>query len=402
VTSPSPSPPPPASASPGPPAAGPSSAPASPPSSQSSPPSSPPSSPGAEPQAVLSPLTTTAIFLVLTVEPGGEERVRDLLADLSGLRRAVGFGAPDGRLSCVAAIGSEAWDRLFDAPRPARLHPFRPLDGPRHRAPATPGDLLFHLRATRLDLCFLLASHLMDRLRGAVAVADEVQGFMFMDVRDLLGFVDGTENPEGAAAREAVLIGDEDPAHAGGSYVIVQKYLHDLDAWNALPVETQEKIIGRRKTTNVELDEDASHVSLTTITGPDGGERQILRDNMPFGNPGRGEFGTYFIGYARTPDVTEQMLARMFLGSETAPYDRILDFSTAVTGTLFYVPPAGFLDDLPPAPAPAAGRAAAGTSVLVPAPASAPAPAPSSSGASGGSLGIGNLNRSTSREQPAP
>lgn len=367
-----------------------------------------------EPQPVLSPLTSAAIFLVVTVEDGGEQTARELLADLAGLTRAIGFGAPDGKLSCVAGVGSAVWDRLFDYPRPAGLHPFTPLEGPRHRAVATPGDLLFHLRATRLDLCFGLAAQIMDRLRGSVVVRDEVQGFKYLDVRDLLGFVDGTENPVGPAAREAVLIGAEDPRHAGGSYVIVQKYLHDLDGWNALPVEAQERIIGRTKATNVELDEDDSHVALNTVTGPDGEEQDILRDNMPFGSPGRGEFGTYFIGYARTPDVTEQMLRNMFLGTSAASHDRILDFSTAVTGTLFYVPSADFLDDLPDAPgsgtaagatvgsavgstAGSAARQASGPP-SVPAQAPVPEPAPASAparSAADGSLGIGNLKRST-------
>ncbi|MER7839528.1 Dyp-type peroxidase [Streptomyces sp. NPDC096040] len=304
----------------------------------------------AEPQPVLSPLTTAAIFLVVTVRPGHEEQVRQVLGDLSALRRSFGFGWPEAALSCVAGIGSEAWDRLFDHPRPAGLHPFRPLAGSRHTAVVTPGDLLFHIRATRFDLCFGLAAEIMHRLRDAVTVEDEVQGFKYLDARDLLGFVDGTENPVGAAARRAVLIGAEDPAHAGGSYVVVQKYLHDLDAWNALPVETQERIIGRTKATNIELEEPASHVDLNTVTGEDGEEQDILRDNMPFGSPGQGEFGTYFIGYARTPDVIERMLRNMFLGTADAGHDRILDFSTAVTGTLFHVPSADFLDDLPAAP----------------------------------------------------
>ncbi|MFK0111566.1 Dyp-type peroxidase [Streptomyces sp. NPDC091217] len=306
--------------------------------------------PGAEPQPVLGPLTTAAIFLVVTVRPGGEERAREVLGDLSALRRSFGFGAPEAALSCVAGIGSAAWGRLFDHPRPAGLHPFQPLDGPRHSAVATPGDLLFHIRATRFDLCFGLAAEIVHRLRDAVTVEDEVQGFKYLDARDLLGFVDGTENPVGAAARRAVLIGPEDPAHAGGTYVIVQKYLHDLDAWNALPVETQERIIGRTKLTNIELDEPTSHKGLNTVTGPDGEELKILRDNMPFGSPGRGEFGTYFIGYAGTPDVIERMLRNMFLGTGDATHDRILDFSTAVTGTLFFVPSGDFLDDLPAAP----------------------------------------------------
>lgn len=308
-----------------------------------------------EPQMVLSPLTSAAIFLVVTIDGGGENTVRDLLSDVASLERAVGFRAqPDGRLSCVTGIGSEAWDRLFSGARPAGLHPFRELDGPVHRAVATPGDLLFHIRASRLDLCFALATEIMGRLRGAVTPQDEVHGFKYFDERDMLGFVDGTENPTGAAARRAVLVGAEDPAFAGGSYVVVQKYLHDIDAWEGLSVEAQERVIGRRKMTDVELSDDVkpadSHVALTSVTSPDGSDLEILRDNMPFGSVGREEFGTYFIGYARTPEVTETMLERMFLGTASAPHDRILDFSTPVTGSLFFTPAADFLEDLPARP----------------------------------------------------
>ena len=178
--------------------------------------------PAPEPQAVLTPLTASAIFLVVTVSPGGEPVARDLLADLAGLQRAVGFRIPGGGLTCVAGIGSAAWDRLFDGPRPAELHPFTELAGGGHTAVATPGDLLFHVRARHLDLCFELATQIMDRLTGWVTVQDEVHGFRYFDERDLLGFVDGTENPVGAAAGTAALVGEPDPGFAGGSYVIVQ------------------------------------------------------------------------------------------------------------------------------------------------------------------------------------
>lgn len=307
--------------------------------------------PAPTPQLVLSPLTSAAIFLVATIDPGGEAVTRDVLSQVSSLQRAVGFRAePDGRLSCVTGIGSQAWDRLFTGPRPAQLHPFRALEGPVHRAVSTPGDLLFHIRAARLDLCFALATEIMARLGGAVTVRDEVHGFQYLDKRDLLGFVDGTENPTGPGASAAVLVGDEDPDFAGGSYVVVQKYVHDLDAWNALPVETQEKIIGRTKLNDIELDDDVkpadSHIALTSLTDADGTEHEILRDNMPFGTVGRGEFGTYFIGYARTPAVTETMLERMFLGAPGAAHDRILDFSTPLTGCLFHAPTVDFLENL--------------------------------------------------------
>jgi porphyrinogen peroxidase len=309
--------------------------------------------------AIVTPISEAAIFLTATVDEGGENAVRDLVADVSGLRRSVGFRIPEGELTCVVGVGASLWDRLFGAPRPAGLHPFAEVSGPRHNAPATPGDLLFHLRAHRLDLCFELAQHVMNRLTGNAAVVDEVHGFRSFDDRDLLGFVDGTENPEGGEALDAVLIGDEDPQFAGGSYVVVQKYLHDLDAWDALPVEEQERVVGRTKLSDVELPDELkpanSHVALNTIVDDNGEERQIMRFNMPFGRVGAGEFGTYFIGYASSPDVIEEMLRNMFIGKPPGTYDRILDFSTAVTGNLFFAPTAAFLDD-PPSPRVAAAE----------------------------------------------
>jgi putative iron-dependent peroxidase len=313
-----------------------------------------------DPQAVLTPITEAAIFLTVTVEAGAEDAVRNVLADVSGLRRSVGFRIPEGELTCVVGIGATAWDRLFGMPRPAELHPFREVSGPRHSAPATAGDLLFHIRAHRLDLCFELAQRLTSRLTGYGRVVDEVHGFRSFDDRDLLGFVDGTENPEGTAARTAVLIGDEDADFAGGSYVVVQKYLHDLVAWDALPVEEQERAIGRTKLSDLEFPDERkptnSHLVLNTIVDENGDQQQIIRSNMPFGSVGAGEFGTYFIGYARSPDVIEEMLTNMFVGKPPGNSDRILDFSTAVTGNLFFVPTVGFLDDPPtPEPSPAAG-----------------------------------------------
>ena len=342
----------------------------------------------AEPQPVLSPLTAAAVFLVATVEPGGEQAVRDTLADLAGLTRSVGFRIPDGGLTAVAGVGSAAWDRLFSGPRPAQLHPFQRLDGPKHTAPATDGDLLFHIRARRMDLCFELAGQIMRRLGDAVRVVDEVHGFKYFDERDLLGFVDGTENPTGPAALVAALVSEEQDADfAGGSYVIVQKYLHDMESWNRLPVEQQERIIGRTKLDDIELDDAVkpadSHVALNTIVDEDGRERQIVRDNMPFGRVGVGEFGTYFIGYAATPEVTEQMLRHMFLGDVPGRTDRILEFSTAVTGTLFFCPNADFLDALPDEPS------VTGTAALP------EEPALTATAAADGSLGIGSLRRSS-------
>jgi putative iron-dependent peroxidase len=339
--------------------------------------------PAPEPQSILSHPTEVAIFLVLTVRAGSEADVVDVLADVSGLKRSVGFRVPEAELTCVTGIGAALWYRVGAGRRPAGLHPFRELAGARHTAVATPGDLLFHIRAHRFDLCFELAQRLTDRLRGLAEVVDEVHGFRSFDERDVLGFVDGTENPEGGAAAEAVLIGDEDPGFEGSSYVIVQKYLHDLAAWDALSTEEQELAIGRTKLADIELpDEDKppdSHLALNVITGPDGVQQQIMRFNMPFGRVGQAEFGTYYIAYARTSALIELMLTNMFIGDPPGNTDRILDFSTAITGGLFFVPTADRLEDLVPDAA-----------EEVSAPASPPA------GQSGdGSLQIGSL-----REEP--
>ena len=358
-------------------------------------------------QPVAAALTRAAIFLVVTLNPGDATRatVRSFCADLAALVRAVEFRDLDAALTCVMGFGSDAWDRLFGSPRPAELHPFREIRSGARHAISTPGDLLFHIRSKRMDLCFELATQIMARLEGAVTPADEVHGFRYFDDRDLLGFVDGTENPRGQAVLDAVLNRDEDSAFSGGSYVIVQKYLHDLDGWNALPTEAQERIIGRTKLSDIELDDSvkpsSAHNALNTIV-IDGKEVKILRDNMPFGRPGHGEYGTYYIGYSRSPRTIELLLENMFIGRPPGNYDHILDFSTAVTGNLFFVPTATFLDSLAddgpaagasssaPAGAPESASAAPASAV----PASAPASAEATTSApsqSDGSLGIGSL-----------
>jgi porphyrinogen peroxidase len=343
-------------------------------------------------QSVSAPLTRAAIFLVATIKPGSEHRatLRSFCGDLAPLVRAVEFRDLEGGLSCVVGFGSDAWDRLFGPPRPAELHPFREIRAGARHAVSTPGDLLFHIRAKRMDLCFELATQFMARIGNAVSPVDEVQGFRYFDDRDLIGFVDGTENPRGEAVIDAVLIGDEDTRFAGGSYVIVQKYLHNLDAWNAISTEAQERIIGRTKLSDIELDDSvkptSAHNALTTIV-ENGREIKILRDNMPFGQAGRGEFGTYFIGYSRSPRTIEQMLDNMFVGRPPGNYDRLLDFSRAVTGNLFFVPSATFLENITEDP-PGEDQPAV---VTPPGAEVAAEPHPSVPSLRQGSLGIGSL-----------
>jgi putative iron-dependent peroxidase len=307
-----------------------------------------------EPQKVDAPLTQAATFLVLAVKdtPEAIRTARSIVTSVDDLAKNVSIRDLSAQFACTVGIGSNIWDGLTGLPRPAELHPFVEIKGDVHTAVSTPGDLLFHIRSERRDLCFEFERQLLDALGDSVEVVDETVGFRYFDLRDLLGFVDGTANPVGPAVPASVLIASEDdPAAGGGSYVVVQKYVHDMKAWRALPAEQQEKIIGRTKWDNVELadaspGQQQSHKSLATIEGEDGTEHEILRDNMPFGSPGSGEFGTYFIGYSRHLWVIETMLQRMFIGNPPGLHDRLLDFSKPLTGCTFFVPSASQLSSI--------------------------------------------------------
>ncbi|QCE35011.1 Dyp-type peroxidase [Acetobacteraceae bacterium] len=311
------------------------------------------------PQNVTGDALKKAIFLIVTIQEGQKnlKKVKSFLSGVSALQRAIGFRDPAAQLTCVTGIGRKAWDLLFGAPRPHHLEVFKEIKGAKHTAPATPGDLLFHIRSDRQDLCFDFALQILKALGDSVKVEHEIHGFRYHDDRDLLGFVDGTENPATKKDRKVAVVVDEeqDAEFAGGSYVITQKYLHDLEGWEKLKVEHQEKIIGRTKLEDIELPEDqklsvdgkpsCAHNSLNSIE-VDGVEMDILRDNMPFGNVSEKEFGTFFIGYAAQPAVTLQMLHNMFIGRPEGNYDHILDYSVAKSGNLFFCPTQTFLDEI--------------------------------------------------------
>jgi putative iron-dependent peroxidase len=306
-----------------------------------------------EPQRVDAPLTRSATFLVLSITPSATsiKTVRSALASVDDLAKNVSIRDLNASFACTVGIGSSAWDEVTRLPRPAELHSFKEVKGKVHTAVSTPGDLLFHIRSERRDLNFEFERQLLDLLGGAVRVVDETVGFRYFDVRDLLGFVDGTANPVGPSVSSAVLVAEEDASSVGGSYIVVQKYVHDLKGWRAMKAEQQESIIGRTKLDNEELDDadegkQASHKTLATIEDGNGDEHDILRDNMPFGSPGAGEFGTYFIGYSRRLWVIEKMLERMFIGVPAGLHDRLLDFSTPLTGTTFFAPSASLLASL--------------------------------------------------------
>lgn len=287
-----------------------------------------------------------ALFLTLrlTDSTDNADKIRRALAAVPALTAELAEAEPAARLRSVVAIGSRAWDALWPGARPARLRAFTALRDGTRSAPATAADILLHLRGERHDLNFELARRLLAAFGPAVDVVEEVHGFRYLDSRDLTGFVDGTENPTGAHRAEVALVGAEDDAFAGGSYVAVQRYIHDLAAWQALPVPAQEAIIARTKQDDVEFaaadKPPTAHIKRVSIK-QDGASVEILRHSMPYGTTG--EAGLYFIAYAASPDNFDSMLAAMVVADEDGHYDHLLDYSHAVTGASFFAPSLDFL-----------------------------------------------------------
>ncbi|GAA5092539.1 Dyp-type peroxidase [Chryseobacterium ginsengisoli] len=291
---------------------------------------------------------SNTIFMVwrLVDDPKLKENFQELCALVLNLNNSVFNRFPDSRASCVMGIGYNAWNILdLPTPLPKELVNFEEIKGEKHTAVSTPGDLHFHLRADNQSIIFDMAIEISKLLTPVAEGILEIHGFKYWDDRSILGFVDGTENPHNEDRDFFAKIGDEDLQYKGGSYLFTQKYLHNMNAWRSLSTEDQEKVIGRSKENDIEMSDDVkpanSHIALANI----GDDLKIVRDNMPFGNPSMGEFGTYFISYANSFSTTKKMLTNMFVGDPIGNYDRILDFSTAVTGTLFFVPTRNMLDD---------------------------------------------------------
>lgn len=299
------------------------------------------------PQNVLDYHSTNTIFTVWNFKEDMmvNEVFQRLCALVINLNHSAYVRFPDNGASCVMGIGYNAW-KLLALPEslPKELENFEPVIGEKHTAVATKGDLHFHLRGRDSSICYDMAADIAKVLEPVADCVEEVHGFRYWDGRSILGFVDGTENPEGEQRAYFGLVGNEDTAYKGGSYLFVQKYIHDLNAFKALSLEEQENVFGRYRQSDVEMPDDVkpknSHSALANV----GDDFKIIRDNMPFGNISTNEMGTYFIAYASTFSTVEKMLRNMFIGDPPGNYDRLLDFSVAKTGSLFFVPTLDMLD----------------------------------------------------------
>lgn len=308
--------------------------------------------------AILAPASCHALFMTLMIKPGGEPSVRQLLAQQQSLCDALAAQSSTA-IHCASGIASSAWDRLWPQQRPAQLRPFRErlsLDGQRH-APATPADWFIHIHSERADLNYQLGRQLLDAVADEVEVVEEVAGFRYLDSRDMIGFVDGTENPQGEERATVALVGEEDALFEAGSYVSIQRYVHRLRDWDQLALAEQEAVVGRTRADDVELDEQSkpptAHIARVVIE-EEGEELEILRHSMPWGTPSQS--GLYFVAYGRKPDHFDRMLDRM-IGPQAhgagghaedgdGLHDHLLEHTQALTGAAFFVPSQAFLQDL--------------------------------------------------------
>ncbi|WP_051088422.1 Dyp-type peroxidase [Amphritea japonica] len=299
---------------------------------------------------VIAEANTDALFITLNVAPTTDAIVnlRQVLSGIPATELSFRQRYPEADFHITAAIGSEFWDRMSPDQRPAELVPFPALNNQLLVAPHTPVDLLLHIRSERHDLNYEAAVLVLSRLADSVMLDQEVHGFRYLDSRDLTGFVDGTENPQGAHRAEVALVGDEDLVFNGGSYIHLQRYEHDLEAWNRITVKQQEDIIGRTKADNKEYagaDKAlSSHTKRTSLKDTEGRSVEILRHSMPYGN--LTHKGLMFASYGRSPQPFTQMLESMLLGDGSGNHDHLLHYSQAVTGQAFFAPSIEWLESL--------------------------------------------------------
>jgi len=296
---------------------------------------------------VVAEANSDAIFITFNLKrtTGDTAKIRQVLADLPDLETEYRQRYVEADLHLLVAVGSEYWDTYSPSQRPAELAGFPTMSAAGEYAPATPVDLLLHIRSERHDLNYDLASRVSALLGDSAQLVEEVHGFRYLDSRDLTGFVDGTENPEGDHRAEVAVIGDEDSGFAGGSYIHLQRYEHDLEAWNRIKLEQQEDIIGRTKQNNIEYASAEkplfSHTKRTSLKDAQGRSIEILRHSMPYGDQTRR--GLLFASYGRSPQPFTQMLESMIKGDGEGHTDHLLKYTRAVTGQAFFAPSVTFL-----------------------------------------------------------
>ncbi|RJX73656.1 Dyp-type peroxidase [Vibrio sinensis] len=289
---------------------------------------------------VLSDPSTFAEYLTFVLKSTADtESVQDALSQIAGIEKSISQKDPSANLTITVALSKNGWPLILpDVPTPIHLTTFTEMqDGNRH-FPSTAGDIFLIIKSERIDLNYQAAKYLLSAFRESADLVEDIQGFKYLDNRDLIDFVDGTENPKHQARIDAVLVKDDEEVHLGGSYLTVQRYVDKELEWQKQPQEYQEKVIGRTKFDNIELDDDVkpawAHNNKSKVIIDDK-EIKMLRQNRPFGNAL--EHGTMFIGFTADSNVIETSLRQMIHADSNGDYDRLLDFVDAKSGANYFV-----------------------------------------------------------------
>ncbi len=282
-----------------------------------------------------------ALFVQLKVL-SNKEKVLAELQQLPALVAEINELQAGADLRISVAFSHAFWIQT-QMPVPSELVAFKPLGQGNTTAPATDVDVLIHCHSNRHDLHFYLMRKLMEVIASDVKVVDETYSYRYLDARDMTDFIDGTENPEGDERADVAIIPEGE--FAGGSYVMVQRFVHKLDAWHRMSVEQQEKVIGRTKPDSVELDDVPvnSHVGRVDVK-EEGKGLKIVRHSLPYGTV-TGEHGLLFSAYCNNMHNIQTLLASMY-GEKDGTTDQLLRFTQAVTGAYFFAPSAEMLQDM--------------------------------------------------------
>ena len=296
--------------------------------------------------AILPEAAQHALYIVINVKSKTDNVVKQC-ASLPTLINNIKQQHNADSLFASLAFGSDYWELIYSKGKPQHLKPFSQLGEGELCAPATGGDLFLHIHSDRKDMTYVLATAFLKSIKDDVTVLEEVEGFHYLDDRDLTGFIDGTENPEGDERAEVALI-DDDGDFNGGSYVLAQRYVHNLPKWEKVDDKEQEGIIGRTKPDSVELDDDVmpetSHVSRVVIE-EDGEELEIVRHSLPYGKAS-GDSGLFFLAYSKDNTILEKMLANMFGTSGDELHDHLMNYTTAKSSAYFFAPSVEMLEGM--------------------------------------------------------
>jgi len=272
--------------------------------------------------------TASHAYLQFALEEGAQPRqLVGALADLREPRTTI------GGVNLVIGLRPELWAALVSDGLPDGLRGFEdPVVGPDgFTMPASQHDAVLWLSGSAYDVVFDEARSAIKALAGIARVADEASSWPYRHDRDLTGFIDGTENPSLAEAPEVALVPQGEPG-AGGSVLLLQRWAHDVDAWESLSREQQEQAMGRTKGDSVEFQDKPGTSHVARSDQDEFGH--IFRRNMPYGTVT--EHGTVFVGFAATRSPLHRMLKSM--AGIDGPRDELTRYTTPLTGAYYFVP----------------------------------------------------------------